>query len=82
MKKVVELRPAWEWTCDVCGEDRFVRAVVVEMSPSEMQELRDEHGIQSWSAGDFMTIPDWVECPCGHSYQTKAFRDGDSLPEE
>jgi len=68
----VELRIAYNWTCEKCGLDNFCRAVVVEMSEEDLQELRGVHGVESHETGDFVTRPDRVTCSaCGSMYETK-----------
>lgn len=76
MKKTVELRPAYAWDCDECGRENFARAVVPELSPDELEELRSEHGIDPWDAGDFVTMPSRVECTyCGAVFAPKHMHD-------
>lgn len=70
----VELIPAFSWTCPECGRDHFERSIVAEFSEEEMQELRDEHGVQPWEAGEFCTQPASVRCPdCNLSFQTLGY---------
>lgn len=66
---LVELRPAYEWTCEDCGRDNFVRAVVPSLSPEEIEEIREDHGIDDWQPGDWYTRPDSVTCEhCGAEF--------------
>lgn len=70
----VEMLQAFCWTCPECGRDRFERAIIAEMSPEEMQELRDEHGVQPWEDGEFCTFPETVHCPdCNLEFSTHAY---------
>lgn len=74
----VEMLPAFLWTCPECGRDNFERSVVVELSPEEMQELRDDHAVQVWQQGDFLTCPDSVTCQgCRMEFATEHFRQAD-----
>lgn len=62
------------WTCPECGRDRFERSIVVELSPEEMQELRNEHGVEVWDNGHFCTKPAEVSCPeCKLTFSTVDF---------
>ena len=75
----VELRPAFSWDCPKCGTENFARGIVPEMAPEELSELRDEHGVQPWEAGDFVMAPESVECKhCLLTWETIRFREDDS----
>lgn len=77
-KPTVELRTAYAWDCDACGRENFCRAVVAEFSEEETKEIREDHGIQPWEEGMFVTIPEEVACGfCGAEFETKDFRDND-----
>lgn len=70
--KTASLSLAYVWDCDDCGRENFVRSIVAEFSPEEMQELRDEHGVQPWEEGAFVTCPDTVKCGfCGAEFETE-----------
>jgi hypothetical protein len=45
MSDSVELRPAFEWTCEACGRDNFARAVTYEGPPIcvECHHAEDDH---------------------------------------
>jgi hypothetical protein len=66
--KSVELRNAYEWTCDECGRDSFVRGIVVEITDEDrahMPELGDD------VTGDWFAQPEKVTCPhCGTQFKT------------
>ncbi|MCE9548102.1 MAG: hypothetical protein K8T25_21725 [Planctomycetia bacterium] len=62
VRDIVEMRPAFSWDCPQCGVENFSRAVVCEMSQEEMQELRDDHGVQPWETGHFLVKPVIVTC--------------------
>jgi transcription elongation factor Elf1 len=69
--RTVELHPAHTWDCDDCGAENFVRCVVPEMSEEDLAELRDDHGVQPWETGQFMTMPNEVTCAkCGATFTT------------
>jgi len=67
----VELRLAFEWTCVVCGIDHFERSMMPDLGDDELQELRDEHGVQPFDVGQFQAQPTSVTCShCGTVFQT------------
>ena len=68
-----ELRLAYEWTCDWCGRDQFIRSVRFDPSQlphEELRELRNEHGVEPWEDGEWSMCPDLVLNPriCGDSW--------------
>jgi predicted nucleic acid-binding Zn ribbon protein len=60
--KSVELRPAYQWTCEECGQDNFAAAICPDFSEEDMQEMRDDHGIQPWETGVWLQMPTVVTC--------------------
>lgn len=76
----VELRPAYEWTCDECGVDQFEHGIVAELSKEERDELAEDHGIEHPMTGDWMIAPEEVICKwCGTTYKTQHWsQDADS----
>lgn len=72
---MVELRLAYEWTCDECGRDQFLRATrldLSQLSSDELAELRDVHGVESWETGEWSMRPESVTCQfCGHSFDVE-----------
>lgn len=75
----VELRLAFAWDCPECGREQFARAIVPEMSPENIAELRDDHGIAAWDEGLFCHSPPEVTCAfCGLVFAADDFGcDGD-----
>jgi len=70
----IEIRPAYVFTCNECGRDAFLNGIIAEFSPEEMQELRDEQGVEAGEIGTWMTIPDVVACKhCGAEYETRHY---------
>lgn len=68
----VELRPAYAWTCDHCGRLNFCEGMLLEASEEELAEMRDEHGVEPWETGDFMTMPETVTCShCDDTFDTE-----------
>ncbi len=51
--KSVELVPAFVWTCPECGVDKFERAILVELSAEEIEELQQEEDGEPEEAGVF-----------------------------
>lgn len=75
---VVELHLAYMWDCNSCGCENFVRAMVPSLSDEEIEELRDEHGVQPWETGKFTTAPSSVKCShCGAEFETDHSVDGE-----
>ena len=58
----VELIPALLWICPECGAENFERTIVAELSDEQLKEMRDEHGIEPWEEGHFLTNPEHVNC--------------------
>lgn len=70
----VELIPAFLWFCNECGTENYSRCLVPEMSEAEMDELREEHGVEAWEAGMFCCKPARVICSfCNGEFQTVDF---------
>lgn len=47
------------------------RAIRVELSPEEMLELKEEHGVEVWE-GVFLSAPATVKCNnCNRSFTTE-----------
>jgi len=54
----VELHVAWQWTCDNCGRDNFVRAITYERDRDDPPEYEG-----------MVTFPDELQCPyCNSRY--------------
>ena len=71
-EEYVELRTAYAWDCPDCGRELFVRAIVPEMGEEELQELKDDFGIQPWEEGEFHLMPQEVKCPhCDKKFKVK-----------
>ena len=78
--RVVEIRQAWEWTCDDCGRDSYERAVLVDPSAIDPDDLPDAANldaekVRAWidegGSGQFVVAPERVTCPhCGASFDT------------
>lgn len=74
----VELHNAYQWDCEECGKENFCRAVTVEMTPEDIEEMQAEHGGDSedWQTGEWMTRPDEVTCAhCGKTFETTDHED-------
>ena len=73
----VEMRPAYEWTCENCGRNNFESCIVLEMTDDERQEQLDHMGLgdneaaQEFIGGHFVTSPEVVTCKhCGSKFET------------
>jgi hypothetical protein len=66
----VEMRPAYEWTCDACGVNQFESAMVADFNEEDRLETAKQLGlIDEFCAevpedmtGDFVTHPERVQC--------------------
>jgi hypothetical protein len=73
---MVVLRPAYSWDCPDCDRENFCRGIVPEFSEEELAEMRAEQGVQPWEEGDFLMMPDSVECEHCHAvFETTHFKD-------
>ena len=64
--KTVELRHAYEWTCDECGRDNYSRGI----KPS-LEELDDDER-EMLDDGEWMMQPMEVTCPhCGTTFKVE-----------
>ena len=75
---MVELRPAYEWTCDNCGRNNFVSAIVADFDEADRLQVAIDLGlldpleteIPEDLTGDFVTYPLEVTCQhCGSEYE-------------
>ena len=58
----VDLRVAWEWTCDDCGTDQFERSM--------LHEISEGGGVPE----DFLSHPLDLQCKvCGKEYEANLF---------
>ena len=68
----VELRPIFEFTCDDCGRDAFVRGVPVPaaaIASGLLPEDLDPDEVLA-AAEDLVLAPEWVRCPhCGSRFK-------------
>ena len=72
--KSIELRPAYVWDCDECAYENFATGVVDGMSPDELEELREEHGISEFDEGHWVIMPEIVTCKnCGAQFKTEHY---------
>lgn len=76
----VDMRPAYEWTCDACGRDQFVSCMTADFSEEDRLEMARGMGlvepyateIPEELSGEFQTYPDEVTCQfCGETFETK-----------
>lgn len=75
----VELRPAFEWTCEECGQDNFERGLCPDMSEEEASELRWQHGVDIEEQGCWMMAPTRVECSkCTAKFDVIHYGDDDN----
>jgi len=66
----IELHMAYVWDCDSCGRENFCRGAVLEFSEEDRAELREEHGVEEWESGEWMSAPEEVTCQhCGKEFE-------------
>jgi hypothetical protein len=72
-KHKVELRPAYEWTCEDCGADNFEGGVIVELD-EQMKEDLAKSGLDDppmLETGYWQTQPEQVTCKhCDSEFET------------
>ncbi|HWB00590.1 MAG TPA: hypothetical protein VG713_18985 [Pirellulales bacterium] len=72
----VELRPAFAWDCESCGRENFARTVVADLLPEDLDVLKQEHGVEAWETGDFVSMPKVVVCQfCDARFGTRDYRE-------
>ena len=71
----VEMRPAFEWTCDDCGRDNFERAMSIVATE---EEIKEQSGVEEWDevpdgyGGNWLLCPDDVTCShCKATFETE-----------
>ena len=70
----VELRPAFIWTCDGCGEENYERATVHENSDEVKGRMLESYNLGDKVGGHFLSCPTEVTCKCcKRTYKTKDF---------
>ena len=86
MNHRVEMRPAYEWTCEECGRNQFESCVVAEMDDEDRLQTAINAGLADEFAtevppglvGEFVTYPDFVTCQhCHAEFETKHMTDED-----
>lgn len=66
MVATIELRPAFEWTCEECGRNTYASMIRVE-DPRVIADIEEEFG----TCGALGMAPKNVTCPhCGTQYKT------------
>lgn len=76
MRKIetVELLPAYRWCCPECGTENFEVAYIKEMSDEEVQQLREEYGMDDSQRPALVQRADEVKCKeCERWFSTTAF---------
>jgi len=72
---MIELRAAFEWTCECCGRDTFQRAIAVEfesLTPDELVKFEELGVIISPDNGTMYMQPTHVKCPyCGSEFEAE-----------
>jgi DNA-directed RNA polymerase subunit RPC12/RpoP len=58
----IELHDAFYFVCSECGETTFVKAMRIEMSEEDEEQLKEELGISDDQHGCFHSGPTEVTC--------------------
>lgn len=67
----ITLHSVYVFDCEQCGRENIVRPIPVELSPDEMEELRDSD--LKCKPGDWVTMPETFKCKfCGQEYECRA----------
>jgi hypothetical protein len=67
----IEMRHAWEWTCEECGRDNYTTAISAEMSAEDKQRLLDGFSVVGTNPKSIYTYPDEVTCRfCKKTFET------------
>lgn len=61
MKKA-EMHPAYSWVCSECGTLNFIAGKAIELSAEDIEELKDELGIEVYEEGSFYKYPNTCKC--------------------
>ena len=79
MKQKVEMRPAWEWTCENCGRNNFETCLIREMTREDYINMKIDFGLKDIPEGacpDIVGFYEEVKCPhCGEEFETKNMDD-------
>ena len=79
----IQLRPAFEWTCEKCGTDNFERAMIRECTPQEFAEAVESGDVDPDETSDsfeMIAMPIDVKCiRCSTEYEAEYDEDCDSL---
>ena len=84
---IVEMRPAYNWTCEECGRDNFERAIVVDIPEEHIAAFCEENDVDPelcQQPGYFVTYPGTVTCKaCEAKFTTQSCHDdGGEFPSD
>jgi hypothetical protein len=67
-KEKIMLEQAFSWVCPQCGTKNFESGVVCELTPDELQEIKDDLGVGD---GEVVGQPEKVTCcKCKEIFET------------
>lgn len=70
----VELRPAFEWTCDDCGIINFSSLYIPDVD--ELDQIAEDMGIPEDEICHIGLMPDIVTCKdCNSKFETKEYNE-------
>lgn len=71
IERIIDLTPAYLWTCLECGTDQLERAVIIEFDDEDKAEMSDQYD-DEFEAGEWMGDPVEVVCrQCGREFATR-----------
>ena len=74
--ETVELRPAYTWDCNACGQENFARAIVIEMSVEDARKIREDVFGDPEDKGFFFGVPKCVACvACGEVFMSGIYNE-------
>lgn len=70
------LFPAYHWECQECGCDNFEKGYIPELDDDQLQELKEEMGMEDSTADYIVGMPEEVTCQfCDKTYQAMFFEE-------
>jgi len=91
MTEKVEMRPAYQWTCDGCGRDNFESSIVIELTEDDRLDQARHMGligefdtvVPDYLEGRFESYPESVTCKfCSKTYDTTHMNSAPGSEEE
>lgn len=69
---IVELHHGFFWDCNKCGKESFIRSLVPDLAPEEIEYIKIMHNIEDEEIPASFIVPDTVTCrECKATYFTQ-----------